>query len=164
MSVLCPQIILIGLILAYVLSFTTAIEQLRDLMQYLGSSDDEADADQRAPHANMDWSTRNANYSERWREKRPSHVKSMLAQSNVATKVCSQCETNLAVVRCRDCLPCPFLCTDCDISRHSKTCVLHNRDAMSAGFFQPLAPTSFVVGKAIRSCGKLQSVSYLVTI
>ncbi|KAF3836198.1 hypothetical protein F7725_028756 [Dissostichus mawsoni] len=59
--------------------------------------------------------------------------------------------SNPAVVRCRDCRPRPFLCAECDVSMHTRH-VLHNRDAMTAGFFQPLSPTTFVADKALSHC------------
>lgn len=145
----------------YIMYFSIAKEcLLQDLQHSLNSSDEElteAAADQRAPLASQDWSIRNALFSERWREKRPSLVNSMLAKENVATNICSQCGNNCVAIRCRDCLPCPFLCAECDNSRHSKALVLHNRDAMCAGFFQPLPPTTCVVDKALTNCSRLRT-------
>jgi len=46
-----------------------------------------------------------------------------------------------------DCRPRPFFCAESDIS-------IHYRDAMTAGFFQPLPPTTFMVDKALSHCGK----------
>ncbi|XP_028452077.1 uncharacterized protein LOC114567259 isoform X5 [Perca flavescens] len=76
-----------------------------------------------------------------------------LQHSLSVSQICSQCGNNCATVRCRDCLPCSFLCSECDISRHNKTYSLHNRDTMCAGFFQPLPPTSCVVDNAVTHCG-----------
>ncbi|XP_032391834.1 uncharacterized protein LOC116701895 [Etheostoma spectabile] len=140
---------------------------VQDLQYSLSVSDDEiqeAAVDQGAPLASVDWSTRNALFFERWRAKRPYLVNSMLAQGNVETKICSQCGINCAAVRCRDCLPCPFLCAECDISRHNKTYILHNRDAMCAGFFQPLPPTSCVVDNAVTHCVRLLPIEMPVQI
>ncbi|XP_034738953.1 uncharacterized protein LOC117951366 isoform X1 [Etheostoma cragini] len=140
---------------------------VQDLQYSLSVSDDEiqeAAVDQGAPLASLDWSTRKALFFDRWRAKRPYLVNSMLAQGNQATKICSQCGINCASVRCRDCLPCPFLCAECDISRHNKTYILHNRDAMCAGFFQPLPPTSCVVDNAVTHCVRLLPIEMPVQI
>ncbi|XP_028456560.1 uncharacterized protein LOC114570425 isoform X2 [Perca flavescens] len=140
---------------------------LQDLQQSLSVSDDETEeaaVDQGARLASLDWSTRNSLFFERWRAKRPCLVNSMLAQGNVATQICSQCGNNCATVRCRDCLPCSFLCAECDISRHNKTYSLHNRDAMCAGFFQPLPPTSCVVDNAVTHCVQLFPIKMPVQI
>lgn len=141
--------------------FSIAIEiLLQDLQHSLSCFDEElteAAADQRAPLASQDWSICNALFSERWREKRPSLLNSMLAKKNVATNICSQCGNNCVAIRCRHCLPCPFLCAECDISKHSKVSVPHNRDAMCAGFFLPLSLTTCVVDKALTNCGKLHT-------
>ncbi len=61
---------------------------------------------------------------------------------------------NPAVVRCCNCRPRPFFCAECDVSMHTRH-VLHNRDAMTPGFYQPLPPTTFVVDKGLSHCGKL---------
>ena len=140
------------------LFFPIAIETLlQDLVQCEISSDEEPeDGLQRPPLAKEDWSTRNHIYFERWRALRPALINSTLAQENVAaTRICSQCRNNTAAVRCRDCLPYSFLCAECDISRHGKVLNLHNRDAMTDGFFRPIAPTSCVVGTGIGHCGEL---------
>ncbi|XP_051236827.1 uncharacterized protein LOC127352456 isoform X2 [Dicentrarchus labrax] len=140
---------------------------LQDLQPSLSCSDEElseASADQRAPLASLDWSIRNALFSERWREKRPYLLNSMLAKESVATNGCSQCGNNCAAIRCRDCLPRPFFCAECDISRHSKASVLHNRDAMCAGFFQPLPPTNCVVEKALTNCVRFLPIEMYVCI
>ncbi|KAI2660030.1 hypothetical protein H4Q32_022624 [Labeo rohita] len=76
---------------------------------------------------------------------------------NGATHICQQCGSNPAAVRCCDCQPCPFFCTECDVSMHTRH-VLHNRDAMTAGFYQPLPPTTFVVDKALSHCVRLVPV------
>ncbi|XP_035528808.1 uncharacterized protein LOC118336301 [Morone saxatilis] len=88
----------------------------------------------------------------------------MLAKESVATNGCSQCGNNCAAIRCRDCLPCHFLCAECDISRHSNASVLHNRDAMFAGFFEPLPPTTCVVEKALTNCVRFLPIEMPVSI
>lgn len=45
-------------------------------------------------------------------------------------------------MRCRDCLPYPFLCAGCDEKRHGSFFVLHNRDSLVSGFVQPLPPST----------------------
>ncbi len=115
---------------------------LQDLQHSLSNtSDDEA-----SPLASSNWSTRQSLFSERWRAERPRLVNTAAAQENVATRICQQCGSNPAVVRCGDCRPLPFFCAECDVSMHTSH-VLHNRDAMTPGFYQPLPPTTFVAKK-----------------
>ncbi len=59
---------------------------------------------------------------------------------------------------CGDCRPLPFFCAESDVSMHTIH-VLHNQDAMTPGFYQPLPPTTFVVDKALSQCGKFWFVS-----
>ncbi|KAF4101570.1 hypothetical protein G5714_018002 [Onychostoma macrolepis] len=103
--------------------------------------------------ASSSWSTRQSLFSERWRAERPRLVNTAAAQGNVATRICQQCGSNPAAVRCGDCRPLSFFCAECDVSMHTRH-VLHNRDAMTPGFYQPLPPTTFVVDKALSHCGK----------
>ncbi|KAF3832939.1 hypothetical protein F7725_026604 [Dissostichus mawsoni] len=103
--------------------------------------------------ASLDWGTRKSLFLERWKTERPRLINSTAAQENVANRICQQCGSNPAAVRCRDCRPHPFLCAECDVSMHTRH-VLHNRDAMTAGFFQPLPPTTFVADKALSHCGR----------
>ncbi|RXN39449.1 ATP-binding cassette sub-family D member 3 [Labeo rohita] len=128
---------------------------LQDLQHSLSdTSDDEASprGTSKDPFlASSNWSTRQSLFSERWRAERPRLVNTAAAQENVATRICQQCGSNPAAVRCCDCRPRPFFCAECDVSMHTRH-VLHNRDAMTAGFYQPLPPTTFVVDKALSHC------------
>ncbi|KAK2874605.1 hypothetical protein Q8A67_021758 [Cirrhinus molitorella] len=128
---------------------------LQDLQHSLiDSSDDEASSTSKDPLlASSDWSMRQRLSSEKWRAERPRLVNIAAAQENVARHICQQCGGNPAVVRCSDCRPRPFFCAECDISMHTRH-VLHNRDAMTAGFYQPLPPTMVVVDKALCHCGE----------
>ncbi|XDV19268.1 hypothetical protein PO909_024768, partial [Leuciscus waleckii] len=123
---------------------------LQDLQHSLSESSGDEASPLETPKllASSNWSTRQSLFSERWRAERPRLVNTAVAQENVATRICQQCGRNPAAVRCCDCRPRPFLCADCDVSMHTRH-VLHNRDAMTAGFFQPLPPTTFVVDKAL---------------
>lgn len=103
------------------------------------------------PRASSDWSTRKSLLSERWEKERPRMVNTMLAQQNAETRICQQCGSSPAAVRCCDCRPHPFLCAECDVSIH-RNHVFHNRDATIAGFFQPLPPTTCVVERALSQC------------
>ncbi|KAF4095257.1 hypothetical protein G5714_024335 [Onychostoma macrolepis] len=130
---------------------------LQDLQHSLSdTSDDEASplGTSRDPLlASSSWSTRQSFFSERWRAESPRLVNTAAAQENVATRICQQCGSNPAAVRCGDCRPRPFYCAECDVSMHTRH-VLHNRDAMTPGFYQPLPPTTFVVDKALSHCGR----------
>ncbi|KAL1278904.1 hypothetical protein QQF64_025577 [Cirrhinus molitorella] len=132
---------------------------LQDLQHSLiDSSDDEASSTSKDPLlASSDWSMRQRLSSEKWRAERPRLVNIAAAQENVARHICQQCGGNPAVVRCSDCRPRPFFCAECDISMHTRH-VLHNRDAMTAGFYQPLPPTMVVVDKALCHCERLVPV------
>lgn len=103
--------------------------------------------------ASSNWSTGKSLFAESWRAERPRLVNTAVAQEIVETHICQQCWTNTAVVRCRECRPCPFFCAECDSSMHTRH-PLHNRDASTAGFFQPLPPTTSVLNKALSPCGK----------
>ncbi|XP_030582084.1 uncharacterized protein LOC115778169 [Archocentrus centrarchus] len=72
----------------------------------------------------------------------------MAAQESVSAHTCQHCGSNPAVLRCRDCLPLPFFCATCDVIMHTRH-VLNNRDAMTAGFFQLLPPTTYIVNKTL---------------
>ncbi|XP_034006690.1 uncharacterized protein LOC117498605 [Trematomus bernacchii] len=127
---------------------------LRDLQQSLGdTTGDEVVA--QTPSASLlastNWSTRTSFFSESWRAARPHLVNTVVAQANVGTHICQQCWSKTSVVWCRDCRPHPFFCADCDVSMHTRH-PLHNRDATTAGYFQPLAPTTHVLNMALCSC------------
>ncbi|XP_058639499.1 uncharacterized protein LOC131544960 isoform X2 [Onychostoma macrolepis] len=130
---------------------------LQDLQHSLSDiSDDEASplGTSRDPlPASSSWSTRQSLFSERWRTEIPRLVNTAVAQGNVATRICQQCGSNPAAVWCCDCRPLSFFCAECDVSMHTRH-VLHNRDATTPGFYQPLPPTTFVVDKALSHCGK----------
>ncbi|KAF3844310.1 hypothetical protein F7725_007473 [Dissostichus mawsoni] len=57
--------------------------------------------------ASLDWGTRKSLFLERWKTERPRLINSTAAQENVANRICQQCGSNPAAVRCRDCRP-PF--------------------------------------------------------
>lgn len=134
---------------------------LQDLQHSLSNtSDDEASplgTSRDSLLASSNWGKRQSLFSERWRAERPRLVNTAVAQENVATHICQQCGSNPAAVRCCDCRPRPFFCADCDVSMHTRH-VLHNRDAMTAGFYQPLPPTTFVVDKALSHSVRLVPV------
>lgn len=105
--------------------------------------------------ASSDWSTQNHSLLERWRAERPRLINSIAASAHVGAHMCQQCAVTPAAVCCHGCEPRPFLCPECDIKMHTDTRnVLHNRDAMTAGFFQPLPPTTCIVDKSHCCCGK----------
>ena len=134
---------------------------LRDLQQSLSDAtgdEVEAPTPKTSLLASSNWSTRKSLFAESWRAERPRLVNTAVAQENVETHICQQCRSNTAVVRCRDCRPCPFFCAECDASMHTRH-PLHNRDASTAGFFQPLPPTTFVLNNTLCPCGKFWFVS-----
>lgn len=108
--------------------------------------------------ASTDWSTRKSLFSESWRAERPRLVNIAVAKESAETHICQQCWSNSAVIRCRDCRPRPFFCAACDASMHTRH-PLHNRDASTAGYFQPLPPTTFVSNEVLCPCGMFWFVS-----
>lgn len=131
----------------------------RFLQELQSSLNDSSDDHHEAPPpkapllASLNWSTRKTLFSESWRAKRPHLVNTMAAQESVSEHICQQCGSNPAVLRCRDCLPRPLFCDKCDVIMHTRY-VLHNRCAMTAGFFQPLPPTTYIVNKTLCHDGK----------
>lgn len=89
-----------------------------------------------------DWAIRTEMREERWKEARSSLVENILKGEDASSSSCQQCRSNASVVRCRDCLPYPFLCAECDEKRHGSFFVLHNRDSLVSGFVQPLPPST----------------------
>ncbi|CAL8294724.1 unnamed protein product [Arctogadus glacialis] len=127
---------------------------LRDLQQSLSDATGdgvESPTPQASLSASLNWSTRKSNSSESWKAARPRLVNTALARENVGTRKCQQCWRNLAVVRCRDCLPRPLFCAECDVVMHTRH-PLHNRDASTLGFFQPLPPTTTVQDMDLCQC------------
>ncbi|KAK2836775.1 hypothetical protein Q7C36_014644 [Tachysurus vachellii] len=95
------------------------------------------------------WSTRQSLISEKWGAERPRLVNMAVARENVVTHICQLCGINPAAVRCCDCRPRPFFCAECDVIMHTRH-VLHNRDAMTPGFYQPLPLRLFPI--VVSSC------------
>ncbi|MED6252315.1 hypothetical protein ATANTOWER_010093 [Ataeniobius toweri] len=87
----------------------------------------------------------------------------MAAQQSVSAHICQQCWSNPATLCCRDCLPRPFFCDKCDVMMHTRY-VLHNRETMTAGFFQPLPPTTYVLNKTLCHDARLVPVETPVRI
>lgn len=145
----------------YELVFASDVEGLlQDLQHDLTDAGDaiQNEVGTPAPHlASSNWSTRKSLFSESWRAERPRLVNSILAKERVKSTTCQQCWRQPAVIRCRDCRPRPFLCGECDVGMHTRH-PLHNRDASTAGFFQPIPPTTFVLNKALCSCERLVPV------
>ena len=141
----------------FCISLPTFLDLQQELLEF-ELSDEEAESGE-APSTST-WSHRSAHFAEQWRERRPLHVEYALAGEQVGSHPCAHC-SNLAVVRCRDCLPCQFLCEVCDTRTHH-TAVLHNREATSSGFFQAIPPTKIVMGNTLISCGKRRAMSMCV--
>ncbi|KAI9522019.1 hypothetical protein NQZ68_040481 [Dissostichus eleginoides] len=135
------------------LAFAPETVDLQHSLSDTSEDDQEASARTAPLMASLDWGTRKSLFSQRWKTERPRLVNNTVEQENVANHICQQCGSNPAAVRCRDCRPSPFFCAECDVGMHTRH-VLHNRDAMIAGFFQPLPPSTVVVDKALSRCGK----------
>ncbi|XP_073731715.1 uncharacterized protein [Misgurnus anguillicaudatus] len=96
------------------------------------------------PHStSLHWGARTAASSERWREARPSLISNRLATEHIKEQLCLECKKNVAVVKCKDCLPKQYTCIDCDTAIH-RTQVFHNRTTMIFGFHKAVPPTIVV--------------------
>ncbi|XP_073730759.1 uncharacterized protein [Misgurnus anguillicaudatus] len=96
------------------------------------------------PHStSLHWGARTAASSERWREARPSLISNRLATEHIKEQLCLECKKNVAVVKCKDCLPKQYTCIDCDTAIH-RTQVFHNRTIMIFGFHKAVPPTIVV--------------------
>ncbi|XP_030294098.1 uncharacterized protein LOC115594270 isoform X2 [Sparus aurata] len=135
-------------------------ELLQDLQHALTDTGDAIQDEVEAPaslQASSSWSTRKSLFSESWRAERPRLVNTTVAKEHVKSNICQQCWRQSAVIRCRDCRPRPFLCAGCDVSMHTRH-PLHSRDASTAGFFQPIPPTTFVLNEALCPCERFVPV------
>ncbi|XP_039634767.1 uncharacterized protein LOC120544936 isoform X2 [Perca fluviatilis] len=74
-----------------------------------------------------------------WRKARSHHLSCLLSCNVVPEKNCSHC-TSPAIIRCRDCMPEEWLCTECDTHIHKKH-TLHNRESCIGGIYKPIEPT-----------------------
>ncbi|XP_065140166.1 uncharacterized protein [Paramisgurnus dabryanus] len=127
-------------------------EELRRLLDTQeGDADDVTPIQDNVPRsASNDWTIRSAIREERWKEARAFLVENILRGEDASSSICQHCRSNAAVVRCRDCLPYPFLCGDCDEQRHGSFFVLHNRDSLVSGFLQPLPPSTGFMQAAVQ--------------
>ncbi|KAI9537958.1 hypothetical protein NQZ68_019297 [Dissostichus eleginoides] len=147
-------------------------EELKNEMESLDNligelQDEEVAAPVQTPEPTISWSDTSHELAfapetvERWKTERPRLVNNTVEQENVANHICQQCGSNPVAVRCRDCRPSPFFCAECDVGMHTRH-VLHNRDAMIAGFFQPLPPSTVVVDNALSRCAVRFEVDNIV--
>ncbi|XP_073717457.1 uncharacterized protein [Misgurnus anguillicaudatus] len=92
------------------------------------------------------WTKRQAISEKKFKAAMPEILNCMLTAETVNQHCCQQCKMTDAVVRCLDCVPSgiQFFCSTCDTEIHRKN-ILHNREVMFDGFFNPIPPTSFVV-------------------
>ncbi|KAG1952334.1 hypothetical protein F2P79_010255 [Pimephales promelas] len=124
----------------------TADTILEELKRLLDTEEGDANfmpiQDDQPRSASNDWAIRTEMREERWKETRSSLVENILKGEDASSSSCQQCRSSAAVVRCRDCLPYPFLCAGCDEKRHGSFFVLHNRDSLVSGFVQPLPPST----------------------
>ncbi|TKS69428.1 hypothetical protein D9C73_003492 [Collichthys lucidus] len=108
----------------------TETEVLRqELLQLLedGEEDAAVTCETSSELAATDWEIRNTVSSQKWKEARPSLIDNMLSTLDPHPHRVCQCGK-----------PVPFLCEDCDIAVHTRF-VLHNREAVTGGFLQPLS-------------------------
>ncbi|XP_034546316.1 uncharacterized protein LOC117817673 isoform X2 [Notolabrus celidotus] len=89
------------------------------------------------------WETRQTLSDEKWEHARPQLLELMLSAEKTPLEPCDHCNSEQAVIRCRDCLPKELFCSKCDVSIHQHG-VLHNRDSLVKGFYEAIPPTCFV--------------------
>ncbi|XP_030280856.1 uncharacterized protein LOC115586188 isoform X2 [Sparus aurata] len=118
---------------------------LKELERHLSASHCDVgidDVDTSPPTAAMDWKTRNALSSERWKEARRMLLDNMLKANNIKPRLCQRCLSKEAIIRCQECMPMQYYCCDCGI--HHESQAPHNRQSMIHGFHMPLPPTVVV--------------------
>ncbi|KAK7136762.1 hypothetical protein R3I93_016962 [Phoxinus phoxinus] len=97
----------------------TILEELKRLLDTEEGDDMVMPMQDHQPRsASNDWTIRTEMREERWKEARSSLVENILKGEDASSSSCQQCRSNAAIVRCRDCLPYPFLCASCDEKRH----------------------------------------------
>ncbi|XP_028454944.1 uncharacterized protein LOC114569315 [Perca flavescens] len=111
------------------------MNKLQDILQ---TSDNIPDASGH-PSTSTSWGLRQSAAQDEWRKARSHHLSCLLSCNVVPEKNCSQC-TSPAIIRCRDCMPEEWLCTECDIHIHKKH-TLHNRESCIGGIYKPIEPT-----------------------
>lgn len=117
---------------------------LKDLqLQLLQDSLDCDPIEEPRSMASHNWALRQALSEDQWREARPKLLDGLLASDRVDHCPCDHCHFQEAVIRCKDCLPKPRFCSNCDISIHQNL-VFHNRDSVVDWFFKALPPSAVV--------------------
>ncbi|XP_039677040.1 uncharacterized protein LOC120571947 isoform X1 [Perca fluviatilis] len=111
------------------------MNKLQDILQ---TSEDNPDASGH-PSTSTSWGLRQSAAQDEWRKARSHHLSCLLSCNVVPEKNCSHC-TSPAIIRCRDCMPEEWLCTECDIHIHKKH-TLHNRESCIGGIYKPIEPT-----------------------
>ncbi|XP_062412037.1 uncharacterized protein LOC134102072 isoform X2 [Sardina pilchardus] len=123
---------------------------LQELQQSVATMEEEPTPQAASCH----WGARKALHFDWWVKERPQFLNAVLAAQHGGRQVCQHCGREDAIIRCRDCRPRPFFCSQCDVHRHSVD-VLHNRDTTVSGYFQPLPPTECLSEGTITQCVRL---------
>lgn len=105
------------------------------------------DVDTSTPTAASDWKMRNTFSSERWKEARHQLMDNMLRANCIKPRLCQRCLKKEAIIRCAECMPMQYYCSDCDVIHHESQ-TLHNRASRIHGFHIPLPPTVVVKNDA----------------
>ncbi|XDV53779.1 hypothetical protein PO909_022202 [Leuciscus waleckii] len=93
--------------------------------------------------ASHNWTVRKIVSENHWMEARQKLLDCSLASDRVFSVSCDHCRVNAAVIRCKDCLPKPHYCDNCDVSTHQYL-VLHNRECFFYLFFKPIPPSNVI--------------------
>lgn len=100
------------------------------------------------------WSKRMENLNAKWESCRPGIFEAVVSDASIEQlKLCLQCRSNKAMIRCVDCKQCQYLCISCDESVHAIS-YWHNREVIYHGYLKPIPPKT-----SLSSCGKLATVS-----
>ena len=114
------------------------------------------------PSTSTSWCLRQSAAQDEWRKARSHHLNCLLSCNEVPKRKCCHC-TSPAIIRCRDCMPEEWLCTECDIHAHSKL-TLHNRESCINGIYKPIEPTVCCVEKDGSYCLANQGIILILLV
>lgn len=116
-------------------------QRLEDLLHDSLEGIDEEDLAQQPPLYN--WCQRQKEAQQCWQQARPQNLANLLSAENIVQRMCNHCHISEAIIRCGECLPSEWFCTDCDLLVH-KCHALHSRQTTINGFYKYIPPTEFV--------------------
>ncbi|KAJ8252916.1 hypothetical protein GJAV_G00206990 [Gymnothorax javanicus] len=109
------------------------LQRLEELLQ------EESHHDVQQPPLSV-WGKRQREVHQRWQDSRQQNLDSLLAAQSTTDRQCSHCRREKAVILCLECMPVEWFYAKCDHAIH-KQHILHNRQAMIAGFYKYIPPS-----------------------